>query len=320
MSSTQPNPTPDRSKIVAYLGKAVEEMRVGLIERMISKDATLCMEAVPFMGRNVPFAMACIQQGHLAGAEAALNSGLRIDDKLASSDAPGSPKMTLLEAAVINQDAASVQWLLARKASADPLDNDDEGLDFKEQEPPILRALRDALNSKQPGLSAFRIPLALLDAGADVSPQARLGATSEPAMMLLVKDSWKNREVVMAKMMAILKEKGASVDARSPRTRMSPMQIALGQKNITALCALIDLGAKTVDETTGLDIIERCAAAGFGEEITVVQAAIMRRMAREQALKRTSEPTAQAAGTSASTGADASLAARRDERRRAPQL
>ena len=313
MTSTQPNTQPDRSKIINFLGKAVEEMRATMIDRMISKDPTLCLEVIPFMGRNVPFAMACINQGYLPGVEASLSAGVDIDAKLPTSDSPGAPWITLLEASVINQDAASVHWLLARKASPDPMDHEDEGLLFKNQEPPILRAFRDALASKQPGLAAFRVPLALLDAGADVTPMARAYSNSEPVMMLMAKEPWKGREIAMAKMMSLLKEKGASVDARSPRTRMTPMQIALGQKNVTALCALIDLGANTCDETTGVDIIERCAAAGFGEEITVVQAAIMRRMAREQTIKRTTSPSASESG-------DGQVAARRDERRRAPQL
>jgi len=94
MTSTQPNTPPDRSKIITFLGKAVEEMRATMIDRMISKDPTLCLEVIPFMGRNVPFAMACINQGYLPGVEASLSAGvtsMRSFQPATRPAPPGSP-------------------------------------------------------------------------------------------------------------------------------------------------------------------------------------------------------------------------------------
>lgn len=320
MTSNLSSATPDRTKVLAILGRAIEEMRTSVIERMLTKDLSLALEQVTVMGRSSHFALACLNQGYLGGVEAALNAGLDINEQLATLDGTNAPKTTLLETAVINQDASAVQWLLKRKACIDPFAEFFANIE-PEREPVILRALRDSLSSSSSGgLGAFRIPLALLDAGADVSPQARYYPNSEPAMILLAKESWKGRELAMAKMMSIVKEKGGCVDARSPRTRMTPIRVALGQRNITALCTLIDLGAKTYDETIGVDIIEKCAASDFGEEITLVQAAIMRRVAREQALSMANKAPSAGQASSASETIDPSIAARRNERRRVPQL
>lgn len=318
----------DRSKITLLLSRALEEMRLSMVDRILDKDSSFAMEDVQINGRSIPFAMACVQLGYAHGVAVAAKAGLQVNEPMASSLADAHTHITLLEAAVITGSSSMVATLVQMKASPNVPRRGagGEALHPTDAPPLITRAFKDALQThawdasrdtmKAPpaNLSSFAIPLILMDAGAELSGARFKDSGADTPAAIICRQKWDGCEVSMARMLSLISEKGADLNQKSPRCGLTPIQITIGTKNVAGVIALIGLGAQTADPQ-GNDIIDRCAKAGFGEEVTTIQAAIMRRVAKEAAHKAAIEASAVAAPAAASGSDDQPF-----DRRRIPRL
>lgn len=279
------------------LSSSLEEMRLSVVRKLLDRDPSLALEIVTVDDRPQAFAMAALRRGCMSLVDASLSAGFDINQPVMTGMGQLTPMRSLLDMAVSANDLSATEWLLAKGASCEctQLGADGSEIPYEDVEPLLVRAFKSALYSQNLSMRNFGVALMLMDAGADVH-LASTHPRHESPLVSICKAPWNGCETVMMRMIAALKERGANLDQKSPLCKLTPLGAAMGAKNLPALCTLIELGANTDMATSTGDFLQQVIDNGFQDDVPLIQAAIMRRLARE---KMSTKPASAAAAVPA---------------------